>query len=49
MSDDTPRIEDHVMIFHAGCGGIVVGPLTAMVCAECDLPMVALVNDGHRE
>jgi hypothetical protein len=30
-----PRLQDHVRIFHADCGGIVIGPLDNLTCAEC--------------
>ena len=37
------RIEDVVLMFHAGCGGIVVGELEHLTCAECGKRMVAFV------
>jgi hypothetical protein len=40
-----PRIEDHVMIFHADCGGIVVGELgKPLKCAECGQQMTAFIS-----
>jgi hypothetical protein len=40
-----PRIEDHVMIFHADCGGIVVGELgKPLKCAECGVEMTAFIS-----
>jgi hypothetical protein len=35
------RIEDHVRMFHANCGGIVVGELgKTLTCAECGAEMM---------
>jgi hypothetical protein len=35
----TPRLQDYVRIFHADCGGIVIGPLDNLTCAECGQQM----------
>src|SRR5690242_6419115 len=32
-----PRIEDYVQMPHAGCGGIVTGPLDNLICSGCGL------------
>lgn len=44
MNAPLPRLEDHVRMFHAACGGIVVGPLDDLVCAECGEQMMAFVS-----
>jgi hypothetical protein len=42
---NAPRLEDHVMIFHAQCGGIVTGELgKPLTCAECGKEMTAFVS-----
>jgi hypothetical protein len=46
---DPIRIEDHVRMFHAECGGIVVGVLgEPLRCAECGTVMAAFVSDYDR-
>lgn len=38
------KIEDHVLMFHANCGGIVTGVLgEPLICAECGREMTAFV------
>lgn len=44
MSTALPRLEDHVRMFHAACGGIVTGPLDDLTCAECGQQMMAFVS-----
>ncbi len=45
LKASAPRLEDHVMIFHAGCGGIVTGELgKPLKCAECGKEMTAFVS-----
>jgi hypothetical protein len=39
-----PRLQDHVRIFHAECGGIVIGPLDNLTCAECGQAMTAFIT-----
>jgi hypothetical protein len=41
------RLEEHARLFHAGCGGIVVGPLDDLVCAECGKPMTAFLSPAE--
>jgi hypothetical protein len=39
------RLEDHVRMFHAECGGIVVGELgQPLTCAECGAEMTAFLS-----
>jgi hypothetical protein len=47
MSAALPRLEDHVRMFHAECGGIVVGPLDKLFCAECGEQMTAFVTSAE--
>jgi hypothetical protein len=42
-----PRLEDHVRMFHANCGGIVTGPLDDLTCAECGQTMDAFVTSAE--
>jgi hypothetical protein len=38
------HLQEEVRMFHAGCGGIVIGPLDRLVCAECRQQMTAFVS-----
>jgi hypothetical protein len=39
------RLEDIDHIYHAGCGGVVVGELgKSLTCAECGKEMTAFVS-----
>jgi hypothetical protein len=43
------RIENHIRIFHAECGGQVTGPLSGpWICTECGEEMRRLVSDSDR-
>jgi hypothetical protein len=44
---NVPRLEDHVRMFHANCGGIVTGPLDDLECAECGKKMDAFVTSAE--
>jgi hypothetical protein len=43
-----PRLEWHVRMFHAGCIGIVIGPLDDLVCAECGAQLTAFISSDER-
>lgn len=52
---DAIRIQDHIRIFHEGCGGIVVGELnptstdqSGLVCAECGKQMTAMISSEDK-
>ena len=43
------RFENLMTMFHADCGGVVIGELGGMlICAECGKEMVAFVSSDQR-
>jgi hypothetical protein len=46
MANDAVRLEDHVQMFHAECGGMITGELgRTLTCAECGAVMTAFISD----
>jgi hypothetical protein len=43
------RIEDYILMFHAGCGGVVTGELgKELLCAESGAEMRGFVSDSDK-
>jgi hypothetical protein len=47
MESMSVRLEDCVMMFHEGCGGIVIGEIgKELHCAECGRLMELIVSEA---